>query len=90
MKIGSTSIDVVGSGGGAVHVTPFGTAVQGTQVSLNGCNAPVARVGDSISGVMSGSLGTKVLTAGFNFDEPHRQVLPWDGLYVPNGATRCR
>jgi hypothetical protein len=87
VKIGSTSIDVVGSGGGAVHVTPFGTAVQGTQVSLNGCNAPVARVGDSISGVMSGSLGTKVLTAGFNFDEPHRQVLPWDGLYVPNGGN---
>jgi hypothetical protein len=72
VKIGSSSIDVVGSSGGSVHVTPGVTSIQGALMTLNGCNKPVARLGDSVVG------------AGFFAGtEPHQQVAPWDGLYLP-------
>jgi hypothetical protein len=90
VKIGASSIDVVGSGGGSVHVTPAGAAVQGSQVTLNGCNAPIARLGDGITGVMAGTVFGQNVTGGSTPRSRGVRFSRGPACMSRTGTARCR
>lgn len=84
VTVGPSSVDVVGASGGALHVTPGGTALQGTTLTLNGCSKPVARVGDAITGSATTALDSAIVMGSFDENQPRKPVAEWDGVYEAN------